>query len=240
MGSLRLRSRHRVMCGDSTDPNAIQRVIEDESPDMLFTDPPYGMNLETDYKELHSNQELVRSNSYEAVIGDDEDFDPRPLLEHFQSARTVLLWGADWYYDKLPPGGCFVIWNKRTAEGTKKMLGNHFETCWSREKRRRVVYDHLWAGFTARNREFKRAHPTEKPISLIAQMIQDFDDGADLIADPFLGSGTTLLAAEQLNRKCFGLELEPRYCDVIVQRWQELTGERAVNEATGELFPEAS
>ena len=118
------------------------------------------------------------------------------------------------------------------------MLGNHFETCWSREKRRRVVYDHLWSGFTARNRDFKREHPTEKPIALLAQMIRDFDNDADLIVDLYLGSGTTLIAAEQLGRRCVGLELEPRYVDVIVRRWQKLTGKAAILDGTDQTFAE--
>jgi DNA modification methylase len=229
MGRLRLRSRHRVLCGDSTKAEDVERLMDGKTADMVFTDPPYGMRLETDYSQIRGTVEHSPvGNRYDAVIGDDEDFDPRPLLEQFDDARTVLLWGADWYYDKLPPGGSFVIWNKRTAEGTKEMLGNHFETCWSREKRRRVVYDHLWSGFTARNRDFKREHPTEKPIALLAQMIRDFDDEADLIVDPFLGSGTTLIAAEQLDRRCFGMEISPQYCDVIVKRWENLTGKKAV------------
>jgi DNA modification methylase len=226
---LRLRSRHRVLCGDSTKREDVARLMDGEKAGMVFTDPPYGMRLETDYRSVHEQKNgTCRSNTYDPVRGDDEDFDPRPLLDQFGDAKTILLWGADWYYDKLPPNGSFVIWNKRTAEGTKEMLGNHFETCWSREKRRRVVYDHLWAGFTARNREFNREHPTEKPIALLAQMIRDFDDDADLIVDPFLGSGTTLIAAEQLGRKCYGMEISPTYCDVIVKRWENLTGEEAI------------
>jgi DNA modification methylase len=205
--------------------------MDGEKATMVFADPPYGMGLKTDFTKIEVNGKNdfgVHGKKYDSVIGDDRDFDPRPLLEYFRDARTVLLWGADWYYDKLPPNGSFVIWNKRTAEGTKEMIGNHFETCWSREKRIRVVYDHLWAGFTARNIEFNREHPTEKPIALLAQMIRDFDDEADLIVDPFLGSGTTLIAAEQLDRRCFGMEIDPAYCDIIVQRWENLTGETAV------------
>ena len=229
MGRLRLRSRHRVLCGDSTKAEDVERLMDGETADMVFTDPPYGMRLETDYSQIKGRLEHgVAGSRYDSVIGDDEDFDPRPLLDQFNDAKTVLLWGADWYYDKLPPCGSFVIWNKRIAEGTKEMIGNHSETCWSREKRRRVVYDHHWSGFTAKNRDFKREHPTEKPIALLAQMIRDFDDETDLIVDLFLGSGTTLIAAEQLGRKCYGMEISPAYCDVIVRRFENLTGEEAV------------
>ena len=79
-------------------------------------------------------------------------------------------------------------------------------------------------------------HPTQKPVECMSRAISNH--AAQLILDLFLGSGTTLIAAEQLGRKCYGLELEPKYVDVIVRRWQKLTGQRAVNEATGELFPE--
>ena len=77
-----------------------------------------------------------------------------------------------------------------------------------------------------------------KPVEMIAYQMGNSTGPQGLILDPFLGSGTTLIAAEQLGRKCYGLELEPKYVDVIVRRWQKLTGQRAVNEATGELFPE--
>ena len=231
MGRLRLRSRHRVLCGDSTKAEDVERLMDGEKADMVFTDPPYGMNLETDYSKIKGSKKSkvqAEGKTYRPVIGDDQNFDPSILIDRFISAKNQLWWGADWYYERLPAGGSFVVWNKRTFDGSKEMIGNHFETCWSLKKRRRVVYDHGWVGFTARNQEFAREHPTEKPVALIAQMIRDFDDEADLIVDLFLGSGTTLIAAEQLDRRCFGMEIDPTYCDIIVRRFENLTGEEAV------------
>ena len=85
----------------------------------------------------------------------------------------------------------------------------------------------------------RHGHATPKPVAMIARAIKSSSQPDALIIEPFLGSGTTLIAAEQLGRKCYGLEISPAYCDVIVNRWQKLTCEQAVNEKTGDLFPVA-
>jgi DNA modification methylase len=83
-------------------------------------------------------------------------------------------------------------------------------------------------------------HPTQKPVECMARPIRNHGDKEDDVYDPFLGSGTTIIAAEQLNRRCYGLEIDPRYCDVICQRYQKLTGKPAILEATGQKFDEVS
>ena len=98
---------------------------------------------------------------------------------------------------------------------------------WSKVPRRREVINHHWVGFTASNPEFKREHPTEKPVAVLVRVLDGLGSGTDLVADPYLGSGTTLIACEQLNRTCYGMEISPAYCDVIVQRWENLTGKTA-------------
>ena len=95
---------------------------------------------------------------------------------------------------------------------------------WSRIQHRRIIFNRLWAGFTARNREFIRVHPTEKPIDILEKVIEEYciDDG--IVADPFLGSGTTLIACERLGRKCRAVEISPAYVAVAIQRWVDVTG----------------
>jgi len=223
LGQLWKLGEHRLICGDCTDKAVVDRVMGGERADMVFTDPPYGMDLETDYAKINQESTIVKSNTYERVIGDNLEFDPRNLIEYFGNCEQFW-WGGDWYYSRLPDGGSWMVWNKKDAEGAEKMIGNHFEMLWSRIQHRRVVFNRLWAGFTARNREFTRIHPTEKPIDILEKVIEEYciDDG--IVADPFLGSGTTLIACERLGRKCRAVEISPAYVAVAIQRWVDVTG----------------
>ena len=110
------------------------------------------------------------------------------------------------------------------------MVGSCFETIWSANKHKRDIIRHKWAGIfgTEKEPDRGRKHPTQKPVVLLSDLISRYSKKRDLILDPFLGSGTTLIAAEQLNRKVFGIEIEPRYVDVTIKRWENLTGKKAV------------
>ena len=227
VGDLWVLGDHRLLCGDSTKEEDVGRLMAGEKADMVFTDPPYGMDLETNYLSMNPNQ---NSNNYKKVLNDEKEFNPATLIEMFNDAKEQFWWGADWYYQNLPKNGSFMIWNKRTAEGTKRMHGNHYETLWTINKKRRVIIDFLWAGFTARNKDFKRSHPTEKPIALLVEILNEYTNQIVSVVDLFGGVGTTLIACEQTNRKCFMMELDPKYCDVIIRRWQQLTGKEAIKE----------
>ena len=116
------------------------------------------------------------------------------------------------------------MWIKR-GEADKEMIGNDIELLWSKVPHKRRAHWIRWVGWAATERDETRAHPTQKPIRLLVEIMQGVP--AQLVADPFLGSGTTLIAAEQLGRKCYGMEISPAYCDVIVKRWETLTGKKA-------------
>lgn len=228
---------HRLMCGDSTKKEDVEKLMDGEKADMVFTDPPYGMNLDTDYESMSAKSTKVKGIKYSKVIGDDEDFNPMPLISMFPEARNQLWWGADYFYDKLPSGGSWIIWVKRN-ENMTDIIGNHFEVCWSMEKHKRQVIYKAWSGVTARNPEFTREHPTEKPISLNARLISESTKNEDVIVDLFGGSGSTLIACEQTKRKCRMMELDPKYCDVIVKRFIDLTGKDAVRLSDGKKWSE--
>jgi hypothetical protein len=108
-GDLWLLGRHRLLCGDSTVATDVERVLGGTVPTVLFVDPPYGMNLDTNYHR--SNR--VYGNTYSPVIGDDADFDPAPMLAMFSQTRESFLWGADYYRSRLPPGGSWLVWDKK-------------------------------------------------------------------------------------------------------------------------------
>ena len=224
LGDLWALGRHRVMCGDSTDKASVERLMDGKKADMVFTDPPYGMRLDTDYTKMAETK--VKSKSYRPVIGDDADFDPRPIMALFDDVKEQFWWGADWYYSRLPDGGSWIVWDKR-SEASDGLTGNHFEMLWSRQHHRRDIIRHLWSGFTARNQDTKRVHPTEKPVAVLERVVTDYSGDNSRIADLFLGSGSTLIAAEKTGRICYGMEIDPKYCDVIIKRWEDYTGKKA-------------
>lgn len=230
LGEIYQLGRHRILCGDSTKIEDVERLMDGKKADMVFTDPPYGMKLNADYDAMSKNSTKVKGNAYSNVIGDETDFDPRPLMELFGYCKEQLWWGADYYYDKLPPHGSWLIWAKRN-ENMLDIIGNHFEVCYSMNPRlRRIIYKN-WSGVTARNPQFEREHPTEKPISLNADIIKERTTDDQIVVDLFLGSGSTLIACEQTNRICYGMEIDPKYIDVIRKRYAKFIGKEEEWEA---------
>ena len=233
MARLRLKSRHRVMCGDSTSIDAVDKLMAGSRADMVFTDPPYGMRLDTDYTKMAETK--VKSKKYEKVIGDEVDFDAAQLIAIFADSKEQFWWGADWYYETLPKDGSWIVWDKRN-DASDGLTGNHFEMLWSKNKHKRYIIRHLWAGFTARNNDTKRVHPTEKPVVVLENVLNEYSKSEWIIADLFGGSGSTLIACEKTGRKAYLMELDPKYCDVIVKRWQDYTGQPATHSETGKSF----
>jgi len=230
-GDLWLLGDHRLLCGDSTKAEDVERLMNGEKADMVLTDPPYGMNLDTDYTKMTST-----SLKHDRVIGDDVQFDASLVLSSFEYCDEVFLWGADYYVETLgrnyPNLGSWIVWDKRSNEENigllDKAFGSDFELCWSKAKHKREMCRILrqTGHFEARS-EDKRVHPTQKPIKLAEWFFERWGKGRTNIVDLFLGSGSTLIAAEKTGRKCYGMELDPKYCDVIVKRWEDFTGKKA-------------
>lgn len=181
LGDIYLLGNHRVMCGDSTKKEDVERLMDGKKADMVFTDPPYGMNLDTDYSVMVSKLKFatekgVKSGKkYERVIGDDRSFDASFLID---MAPEVHLWGADYYIETIPnfgKNGSWNCWDKRGGENFDNMFGNCFEMCWSKVKHKRYVYRITWAGiFGSEKDRFKRHHPTQKPIQLCERFVLDY------------------------------------------------------------------
>lgn len=239
-GDLYQLGTHRLMCGDSTSIDAVEKLMNDEKADMVFTDPPYGMCLDTDYSTMIQKGGRT-GNKFRPVIGDDQDFDPSIIFGLFEYCPEIFLWGADYYCQHLPKNGSWVVWDKRESEVTgsqvsEKMFGSMFELCWSKTKHKRDIARILWAGGLGqgiseerkgRNNSIDRCHPTQKPIMLAEWFFKRWGKDQDNIIDLFGGSGSTLIACEKTNRKCFMMEIDPHYCDVIVARWEKYTGKKA-------------
>ena len=248
-GDVWLLGRHRLMCGDSTDAGSVALLMAGEKADMVFTDPPYGMKLDTDYSSMKNKLEFARDKNikngkkYDAVIGDNDDFKDElieAVFDSFGYCKEIFLWGAD-YYAQLIEGrndGSWIVWDKRLEESADKMYGFCFELCWSKAKHKRDIARIKWAGVFGTEQEFdhKRHRPTQKPIDLAVWFLDRYADEGATVADLFGGSGSTLIACEKTGRVCRMMELSPRYCDVIVRRWQEFTGREAALEDGGKTF----
>lgn len=231
---------HRLMCGDSTKKDDIARLMNGEKADMILSDPPYGMCLDTDFSSCKGSMKLIglknntRGNKYEKVVGDNEDFSPsliNTFFENFNYVKEMFLFGADYFAEYLlkKNDGSWLVWDKR-KESQANGIGSEFELIWSKTKHKRRMLRFDWFGFLssvnpteARN----RVHPTQKPTSLLIEIINQWGENAEIIVDLYGGSGSTLIACEQLNRKCYMMELMEHYCDVIT-RFETLTGRKAV------------
>jgi hypothetical protein len=230
LGDLWALGQHRVMCGDTADPAVIDTLLDGQWPRLLFCDPPYGMALDTRYSGMHKANRFGRGGSdYAPVVGDDQPYDPRPLLDRFVHVPEQVWWGADYYRQHLPDGGSWIVWDKRYNEqgmALDDLLGSHFELAWSRAPHKREILRILWAGHHGMQGEDsrRRLHPTQKPVALARHFIER---GRGAVLDPYLGSGSTLIAAEQLGVACYGVEIEPAYVDLVAARWQQLTGGQA-------------
>jgi len=255
LGDLWELGRHRVLCGDSTKEDDVNRLMDGKKADMLYCDPPYGMFLDTDYSTIKNELKFAQAKGvkngtkYKKVKGDYDDFTPQliqAVFDNFGYCKEIFLWGADYYAEYLKDRnqGSWVVWDKRSDIGTAedivksrdRIIGSGFELCWSKKRHKRMLARILWAGIFGTEQEkkiekgYSRTHPTQKPIRL-AIWFFDYYSIADKknIVDLYLGSGSTLIACEKTNRICYGMELDEHYCDVIVQRYIDFCTKNSIN-----------
>lgn len=207
LGDIWQLGRHRLMCGDSTDPLNINLLLQGAKADLVMTDPPYGINAEkmtmgTGKREFHR--------------GEDWDSERPDISLALDIAPQVCIWGGNYFTDQLPISNDWLIWHKKND-------GLSFSEC-----------EMAWTNFGVNCRHIshhwgseKKQHVTMKPLAVIAWAIERTKERANIVVDLFGGSGTTLIACEQLDRTCYMMELDPKYCDVIVKRWETMTGETA-------------
>jgi len=215
LGDIYQLGNHRLMCGDSTSEEDVTKLMNGFKADMVFTDPPYGMNA--------VSKSGVLSEKYKNDIMNDDDntvaINSFNLCKNYFKDTKQVWWGANYYTECLPSAECWIVWDKNNGGSDQ----TDCELAWTNF--RSVVRQ-----FTMASEKINRVHPTQKPLNLIAQIFKKFDKNNeyDNIVDLFGGSGSTLIACEQLNRKCYMMELDPHYIDVIIQRWENFTGEKAI------------
>ena len=235
-GDIWVLGNHRLMCGDSTSIDDVDKLMDGNKADMVFTDPPYGMFLNADYSDMDSKfKGSGGGNKYDNVKGDHDDFDPaliNTVFANFDYCKEIFLWGADYYAEHLPNknDGSWIVWDKRLTESADKMYGSTFELCWSKTRHKRMISRVKWAGIFGMEKEHdkKRVHPTQKPTELVTWFFDNFTKKDNIkIVDLYGGSGSTLIACEKTNRESYLMELDEKYVDVIVNRWEQYTGKKA-------------
>jgi DNA modification methylase len=224
LGDLFEIGEHRLLCGDSTDSDQVAKLMNGQKADMVFTDPPYGMNLDADFSKMGSDT-IKAGRKHDNIENDDKQFDPSIIFTNFNYCDDIVLFGADYYSDYIPNKneGSWLIWDKRVEDKYDKIIGSAFETIFSKRKVKREIirYEYVsWANRMADKVNGIKPHPTMKPIGMLNILLDKFK--GNFIVDLFLGSGSTMAASHQLKRKCYGMELDPKYCQVIIDRMKKL------------------
>ncbi len=230
-GDIWVLGNHRLMCGDSTSIDAVKKLMNGLKPNAVFTDPPYGIGLDKE------NQTLGKSKSYGAVLNDHSSEVAKDVFQLVSNLNIpeLYFWGANHYSSCLPDATCWIVWDK---QGGKSVTYADCELCYTNIDKPVRMFSHVWDGFRRDSEKGEqRVHPTQKPVALFIEIWQKFNSG-QVILDLFGGSGSTLVACEKTDRVCFMMELDPKYCDVIIKRWQDFTGKEAINEQSQKTYAE--
>jgi DNA modification methylase len=267
LGDLWLLGPHRVLCGDATSAEAIARLLGDRKPRLMVTDPPYGIELDSEWRDRAGlNGHGPAEPSYmkkrteghtETNISGDTRSDWSEAFALVPSLEAAYVWHASKFTREVLDGllriGFLhhqqIIWDKGRTVLTRTLYWFQHEPCWFVRKKNAPWYGKagenstIWASPSPKfimggSDETKYDHPTQKPVELMRRPILNHLKRGELVYDPFLGSGTTLAAAEVTQRVCYGVELDPKYADVIVQRWQTLSDKKATLDGDGRTFEE--
>lgn len=237
-GDLFILDGHRLVCGDASDINNRIFLRLNEKVEMIYTDPPYGIGFESTFTKPEGalGGRKLKQNHFEILHGDDgfKNFDPRYILDI--DCDEIFLWGADNYCWHLPKTGGWICWDKTGGhENLDNIPGSSFELCWSNHSHKRHIIPLTWRGAFGHNKKNdgdEKVHPTQKPVSLAEWFLNKWAKDKKNIFDFYGGSGSTLIACEKQNKKCFMMEIDPNYCAVIIERWQKFSGKQAYRQET--------
>lgn len=263
-GDLWLLGEHRLLCGDATSPEAVKRLLLGRKPLLMVTDPPYGIELDSEWRDRAGLNKcgpaepsyLKRTEGHRnTTISSDTRADWSEAFALIPSLEVAYVWHASSFTREVLDGllriGFLhhqqIIWNKGRTVLTRTHYWFQHEPCWYVRKKNAPWYgtpgenSTIWDSpspkfIMAGSDEEKFDHPTQKPLEVMRRPIVNHTRHGELVYDPFLGSGTTLIAAAQTGRVCYGLELDPKYVDVIIRRWQETSGKQAVLDGAGTSF----
>jgi DNA modification methylase len=267
LGDVFVLGNHRVICGDCTQPEVVARLLRDVKPLLLITDPPYGIELDSEWRDraglngcgpAEASYMKHRTEGHtETTISGDTRADWSEAFELLPDLQVGYVWHASKFTREVLDGllriGFLhhqqIIWNKGRAVLTRTPYWFAHEPCWFVRKKNAPWYGKagenttIWDSPSPKfimggSQEEKWDHPTQKPMEVMRRPILNHTLPGEAVYDPFLGSGTTLIAAEQTGRLCYGVELDPKYVDCIIRRWQLFTGKQAVLDGDGRTFEE--
>ena len=236
LGDIYQLGNHRLMCGDSTSIDAVDKLMDGESVDMVYTDPPYGISIVTRNKvggggffggkKNAGKTKYVESSNFAPIAGDDSIDVAIEAIQIIQTlgAKVEIIWGGNYYANHLSNSSCWIVWDKQNT-------GNFAdaELAWTNQKTAVRIFKHMWNGMVkASEHGQKRVHPTQKPVALAEWCYDQYGKECKTVIDLFAGSGSSLIACEVKKKQGFMMELSPAYCDVIVKRWEDFTGKKAV------------
>jgi hypothetical protein len=264
-GDLWLCGPHRILCGDATDPETVSRLLGELKPILLLADAPYGIELDSTWRDRAglngrgtakpSNLKRRTEGHRQTTISGDTRADWSEAFALVPSLEVGYVWHASKFTREVLDGllriGFLhhqqIIWDKGRTVLTRTHYWFQHEPCWYVRKKNAPWYGKagenstVWGSPSPKfimgaSNETKFDHPTQKPIELMRKPILNHTKPGEFVYDPFLGSGTTLAAAEATGRVCCGLELDPKYADVAVERWQALSGKKATLDGDGRTF----
>ena len=245
-GEIYSLGRHRLMSGDATCESDVLKLLDGAKVDLVLTDPPYGMKCQCregvngDSKQVKNfgvitrnkpDNVIIHAKVYPLMAGDDNPDTARVNYEIVKKlCELQIIWGGQYFAHFLPVNGGWIVWDKKNG-------ANSFSDCelaWKSTGRAVKKYEQMWNGVMREGSQklnFKRrVHPTQKPVELMVSIMNDFAPQGCLVLDCFGGSGSTLIAAEVSGRRCCMMELSEIYCELIIRRYEVLTGTAAKRE----------
>jgi DNA modification methylase len=260
---------HRILCGDATDAVAVARLLGNRQPLVMVTDPPYGIELDSEWRDrarlngcgaAQASYMKQRTEGHtQTCISSDTRADWSEAYALVPSLQVAYVWHASVFTREVLDGliriGFLypqqIIWNKGRTVLTRTHYWYQHEPCWYVRKPKAAWYGQagenstVWDSPSPKfimggSQEEKYDHPTQKPVVLMQKPILNHTRRGELVYDPFLGSGTTLAAAQLTERVCYGIDVDPKYVDVVVQRWQTLSGAAARLDGDGHTFAEVA
>lgn len=245
LGDIWQLGQHRIICADCTDKRSIDRLLEDKAISQLNSDPPYGVRYGDKNQYMNDRYGFYKNRITETYDNDEKDTDYRQMFnsifdnikDNWTDYNTIYIWCGDKIVNQILNAfqdsdifqSQILIWLKSSLTPTRTDYYVRHELCIYGWHDKHKFYGQSAGGSRNTVLEYNKPmhnglHPAMKPIEMISQTIRDGTLEGDIILDTFLGSGSTLIACEQTNRICYGVEIDPHYCDVVVKRWEAFTG----------------
>ena len=228
LGNIWKLGNHRVMCGNSVDYEDVHKLMNNKIADLVNTDPPYGVNYQSNMR--------TKSDKFDVIKNDDKILNITPMIDKF-SKGWVFIWTTwkviDKWIDNTKSFGFptnMVVWHKGGGGigDLKKTFLTDYEMALVFNRGAELCGKRIGSVWSLqKDKAIKYKHPTQKPVELSVEAIDKTTNPKSIVMDLFLGSGSSLIACEKMDRICYGMELDPKYCDVIIKRWENFTGQKA-------------